>query len=42
VDLGKIIHNYIKLFNKFSRDKTILLQGVKTLWIVFERAELNE
>lgn len=40
-ELARIIYGYLLVFHKFVRDKTVLLHGIKTLWLVFERAEMD-
>lgn len=37
-ELSKIIYFYITISKKFIRDKSVVLESIKTLWIIFERA----
>jgi hypothetical protein len=41
-DLAQILHLYLMTFGKFSRDQRVLAEGVRTVWLVFERAGLRE
>jgi hypothetical protein len=41
-ELGTIIHYHLKISGKFIRDKSVALQSIKTLWIIFSKADLNE
>lgn len=40
--LAPIIHLYLKSFMKFKRDKDMANEGIKTLWLIVERAGLKE
>jgi hypothetical protein len=41
-ELGSVLHYHLTISNKFIRDKTVAAQSIKTLWVVFSRADLNE
>lgn len=41
-ELATVLHYYMSISNKFIRDKTIATQSIRTLWVVFSRAELTE
>jgi hypothetical protein len=41
-ELGQILHLFLTISSKFIRDKSVVHDSIKTLWIVFERADLNE
>ena len=40
--LAPILRLYLLTFNKFSRDQKVLADGVRTIWLVLERAGLKE
>ena len=40
--LAPSIHLYLKAFSKFFRDREMANEGIKTLWLIVERAGLKE
>jgi hypothetical protein len=41
-ELATVLHFYLSISNKFIRDKSVATQSIRTLWVVFSRAELSE
>lgn len=41
-ELAKVLHFYLAISNKFIRDKSVGDRSIRTLWVVFCRAELAE
>lgn len=40
--LSPILHLYISVFKKFGRDKSMIAESIRTVWLILERAGLNE
>ena len=40
-ELATIVHLHLSISTKFIRDKSVTSQSIKTLWVIFSRAEID-